>query len=68
MNVQHSVEIPRNAIHQAPNVRLQNEIHVKCEEGQTQDLECCVQSSYRVNWYQDTNILTASESRNAIFF
>lgn len=64
MNFQQSAGLPRNAIQQAPNVRLQNEINVKCEEGQTQELECCVQSSYRVTWYQDTNVLPASESEN----
>lgn len=68
MDIQHRVEIPKSAIKQAPNVRLQNEIHVKCEEGQTQNLECCVQSSYRVKWYQDTNILFASKSWNANYF
>lgn len=68
LDFQYSVEIPRNAIQQAPNVRIQNEIHVKCEEGQTQDLECCVQSPYRVSWYQGTNILAASKSWNANYF
>lgn len=62
MNFQLSVEIPKNAIQQAPNLRLQREIHVRCEEGQTQDLECCVQPPYRVTWYQDADILTASKS------
>lgn len=68
MDVRHSVEIPRNAIQQAPNVRVQNEIHVKCKEGQTQDLECCVQPSYRVTWYLDTNTLPASKSWKANTF
>lgn len=62
MNFLQSVKLPRNAIREAPNVRLRNEINVKCEDGQTQELECCVQSSYRLTWYQDTNVLPASES------
>lgn len=62
INFQQSVQLARNAIRQAPNVRLQNEMNVKCEDGQTQELDCCVQSSYRVTWYQDANVLPASES------
>lgn len=65
MNSQHRVQIPKTAFREAPNVRLQNEIHVKCEEGQTQNLDCCVQSPYQVKWYQDTNVLSASKSWNA---
>lgn len=62
INFQQSVSLPRGAIRQAPNVRLQNEMNVKCVDGQTQELECCVQSSYRVTWYQGTNVLPARES------
>lgn len=65
MDVRHNVMVSRKAIQQAPNVRLQNEIHVECVEGQTQDLECCVQSTYRVSWYLDANILSGSKSWNA---
>lgn len=62
INFQQSVLLPSNAIQRAPNVRLKNEINVKCEDGQKEELKCCVQSSYRVTWYQGTNVLPARES------
>lgn len=67
MNYQQRVQLPENAIRQAPNVRLNDEINVKCEEGQTQELECCVQSAFRVSWFQGATLLLASKSENAHF-
>lgn len=64
MNYQQRVQLPENAIQQAPNVRLNDEINVKCEDGQTQELECCVQSAFQVSWFQGTTLLPASKSEN----
>lgn len=44
---------------QAPIVRLQSKISVKCEDGGVQPLQCCVQSSYSVSWFDGTNSLTS---------
>ncbi|XP_075940477.1 adhesion G protein-coupled receptor F5-like [Anarhichas minor] len=37
-------------ITQAPNIRLQREVNAKCKEGETQPLQCCVQSPYKIEW------------------
>ncbi|XP_031732949.1 LOW QUALITY PROTEIN: adhesion G protein-coupled receptor F5-like [Anarrhichthys ocellatus] len=37
-------------ITQAPNIRLRREVNAKCKEGETQPLECCVQSPYKIEW------------------
>lgn len=62
MNVHYSNNIPASAIKQAPNVRLQSKINVKCKEGQTEELNCCVRSSYKVKWFRDTTVLPSSKS------
>lgn len=62
MNVRYSNNIPVGAIKQAPNVRLQSKINVKCNEGQTEELDCCVQSPYKVKWFRDTTVLPSSKS------
>lgn len=41
-------------IRQAPIVRLQSKINIECQEGRIQPLVCCVQSAYRVKWFQDS--------------
>ncbi|XP_044025366.1 adhesion G protein-coupled receptor F5-like isoform X6 [Siniperca chuatsi] len=46
-----------NEIKQAPIVRLQSKVNVKCKEGQIQPLQCCVQSTYRVRWFRDETVL-----------
>nr|XP_061806807.1 adhesion G protein-coupled receptor F5-like [Nerophis lumbriciformis] len=43
-------------IRQAPNVRVPGKINVKCSEGGTQSLQCCVQRDYTVKWFQGSNI------------
>ncbi|KAI3364052.1 hypothetical protein L3Q82_010882 [Scortum barcoo] len=47
-------------IKQAPIVRLQHIVNVKCEDGKMQSLECCVQSSYKVKWFRGTEALSFS--------
>lgn len=46
-----------NIIKQAPNVQLQNNVNVKCVEEKIQQLQCCVQSPYKVKWFQNTAVL-----------
>lgn len=50
-----------NEIKQAPILRLQSKVNVKCEEGKIQKLQCCVQSSYKVKWFQNTTVLQFSK-------
>ncbi|XP_041814179.1 uncharacterized threonine-rich GPI-anchored glycoprotein PJ4664.02-like isoform X3 [Chelmon rostratus] len=47
-------------IKQAPIVRLQSKVNVKCKVGQIQQLQCCVQSSYRIKWFQGTTKLSSA--------
>ncbi|XP_077598857.1 adhesion G protein-coupled receptor F5-like [Stigmatopora nigra] len=46
-------------IKKAPNVRVPSKINVQCSNGETQPLECCVQSDYTVKWFQDTILLNS---------
>lgn len=62
MNVHYSGWVTASEIKQAPNVRLQSKINVKCKERQTEELNCCVQSPYKVKWFRDTTELLSSKS------
>lgn len=53
-------------IMQAPIVRLQSKVSVKCEEGDV-PLQCCVQIPYSVRWFDGTNILTTSRVEDNCF-
>ncbi|XP_030577885.1 adhesion G protein-coupled receptor F5-like [Archocentrus centrarchus] len=44
-------------IKQAPIVQVQSKINVKCKQGQKQPLQCCVQSPYKVTWYNGSSLL-----------
>lgn len=47
-------------IREAPVVWLHSQVNVKCQEGLIQELGCCVQFPYKVNWFQDETILSSS--------
>ncbi|XP_042246628.1 uncharacterized protein LOC121882433 isoform X1 [Thunnus maccoyii] len=51
-------------IKQAPVVRLQSKVNVQCKLGQIQPLQCCVQSDYKVKWFQGTTVLQSDESND----
>nr|XP_049612695.1 uncharacterized protein LOC125990076 isoform X15 [Syngnathus scovelli] len=44
-------------IRQAPNVRVPSKLNVKCTEGRTQLLKCCVQSNFIVRWFLGGSVL-----------
>ncbi|XP_051909288.1 adhesion G protein-coupled receptor F5-like [Hippocampus zosterae] len=48
-------------IRQAPNVRVPGKVNVKCSDGATQPLQCCVQSDYVVRWFLDAGVLDSEE-------
>ncbi|XP_019751776.1 adhesion G protein-coupled receptor F5-like isoform X3 [Hippocampus comes] len=48
-------------IRQAPNVRVPSKVNVKCSDGGTQPLRCCVQSNYIVRWFLDAGVLNSEE-------
>lgn len=47
-------------IREAPVVRLHSRVNVKCQGGQIQKLDCCVQFPYKVKWFQDETLLPSS--------
>lgn len=48
-------------IKQAPNVRLQSEVNVRCTDRQMDiPLYCCVQHPYTVKWFQGMTALNTS--------
>ncbi|XP_030260214.1 adhesion G protein-coupled receptor F5-like [Sparus aurata] len=51
--------VKRDAIKQAPVVRLQSKVNVKCKEGQKEQLQCCVQAPYKVKWFLDNTVLSS---------
>ncbi|XP_076611648.1 uncharacterized protein LOC143335878 isoform X4 [Chaetodon auriga] len=51
-------------VKQAPIVRLQSKVNVKCKEGQILQLQCCVQSSYRIQWFEGTAVLLSTNTDN----
>lgn len=61
MNFLQKGQITGNEIKQAPIVRLQSKINVKCKEGHIQELKCCVQSPYKTKWFQDTTVLSSGK-------
>ncbi|XP_027895953.1 adhesion G protein-coupled receptor F5-like [Xiphophorus couchianus] len=48
-----------NEIRSAPNVRVQQTMLAKCQEGQKEPVVCCVQSPYTVRWYDGSTLLTS---------
>ncbi len=61
MNFFQKGTVTGDEIRQAPIVRLQSKVNVKCEEGKIQPLKCCVQSSYGVQWFRGTALLSSSK-------
>lgn len=55
-------DVKEENIKQAPNIRLQSRINVECKTGTRQALKCCVQSNYRVSWFQGTTNLQSGEN------
>ncbi|KAM8726509.1 adhesion G-protein coupled receptor F1-like [Acanthopagrus schlegelii] len=51
--------VKRVAIKQAPIVRLQSKVNVKCKEGQKEQLQCCVQAPYKVKWFLANTVLSS---------
>uniref|UniRef100_A0A8D3CAY6 G-protein coupled receptor 116 n=1 Tax=Scophthalmus maximus TaxID=52904 RepID=A0A8D3CAY6_SCOMX len=52
MNFNQEGFVTETQIIQAPVVRLQGEVNVRCQNGQIQPLKCCVQRPYTVKWFQ----------------
>lgn len=50
-------QVTNSIIREAPVVRLQSRVNADCQEGQFQELQCCVQLPYKVKWFQDGTIL-----------
>ncbi|KAM6915094.1 adhesion G protein-coupled receptor F5-like [Xenentodon cancila] len=52
----------------APVVRVSNEINIKCEMKKIQLLECCVQATYKVKWFDGSTPLKTDppDERNCI--
>ncbi|XP_060908739.1 adhesion G protein-coupled receptor F5-like [Labrus mixtus] len=48
----------------APVLRLQSKVNIKCKDGLIQSLRCCVQSSFRINWFHATTVLSSDPSVN----
>lgn len=53
--------VKAEVIKQAPVLRIQSKLNVKCMEGQTQPIQCCVQSGYKVKWFQGTTELSTGK-------
>ncbi|XP_068998114.1 adhesion G protein-coupled receptor F4 [Embiotoca jacksoni] len=51
--------VTSDIIKDAPNVLLQDKINVECKEGDIQPLKCCVQSPYKVSWFEGTTLLNS---------
>lgn len=51
--------VKRVAIKQAPIVRLQSKVNVKCKEGHKEQLQCCVQAPYKVKWFLANTVLSS---------
>lgn len=49
-------------IRQAPIVRLQSELNVKCKSGLIKSLKCCVQSLYKVKWFDKDKVLNSGKN------
>ncbi|XP_023270945.1 uncharacterized protein LOC111661558 [Seriola lalandi dorsalis] len=52
-------------IRQAPIVRLQSEVNVRCENEAMQPLTCCVQRPFMVEWFLDGNQLQSVKDGEA---
>ncbi|KAF0023108.1 hypothetical protein F2P81_023738, partial [Scophthalmus maximus] len=52
ININQEGFVTETQIIQAPVVRLQGEVNVRCQNGQIQPLKCCVQRPYTVKWFQ----------------
>ncbi len=53
--------VTENNIRQAPIVQLQSIINVNCVEQQIQPVECCVQSPFKVQWFQGDTVLSSGK-------
>ncbi|XP_029902711.1 uncharacterized protein LOC115355924 [Myripristis murdjan] len=58
-------DLSRGAIREGPVIRAQGQLNVKCIVGFTQNLQCCVQSNYIVQWFQGSTPLTSTPSNDA---
>ena len=54
-------DVTKINIKQAPVVRLRSKVNVQCKLKQRQSLQCCVQSNYKVKWFQGTTVLQSGE-------
>lgn len=50
-------------IRQAPVVQLQSELNVRCADGATQQLRCCVQRPFTVKWFRDGGQLNSGKTK-----
>lgn len=58
--------VTSDELKQAPILRLPQKVNVKCNEGQIQELICCVQSAYKVKWFQDATVLPSSKYETSV--
>ncbi|KAJ4932339.1 hypothetical protein JOQ06_010762 [Pogonophryne albipinna] len=61
-------DVTGDDIQEAPNIESKSFINVKCLEGQTVPLECCVQSPFKVKWFKDSLALDAGVTKNGTSF
>ncbi|XP_028253417.1 uncharacterized protein adgrf6 isoform X5 [Parambassis ranga] len=57
--------VAADKIKQAPNIRLEPNVNVKCQVGTSVPLQCCVQSPYTVKWYDGTQVLISVPAEEA---
>ncbi|KAJ4932337.1 hypothetical protein JOQ06_010760 [Pogonophryne albipinna] len=62
------IDVTGDDIQEAPNIESKSYINVKCLEGQTVPLECCVQSPFKVKWFKDLLALDAGVTKNGTSF
>ncbi|XP_068564843.1 adhesion G protein-coupled receptor F5-like isoform X2 [Cebidichthys violaceus] len=57
-------DVTKEKIKKAPIIRVQSQVNVKCKEGQKQSLQCCVQSTYTIKWFRDSELLSTNPVTN----
>ncbi|XP_038162034.1 adhesion G protein-coupled receptor F5-like [Cyprinodon tularosa] len=58
--------VKNSEIRQAPNVRISQTRWVKCEENKNEKVTCCVQSPYKVKWYEGSTELSSVPEKDCI--
>uniref|UniRef100_A0A3Q2FFE4 Adhesion G protein-coupled receptor F5-like n=1 Tax=Cyprinodon variegatus TaxID=28743 RepID=A0A3Q2FFE4_CYPVA len=58
--------VKNSEIRQAPNVRISQTRWVKCEENKNEKVTCCVQSPYKVKWYEGSTELSSVPEKDSV--